>query len=213
MRPPPAATIRVGSSGLGVDLNGAGAGVTNTVSVDLEASVKNGSILLVRKRHADDPGLDQSEINADAGGVAIAASLSSSTAASSGTDLSGTVGVALAENTLNNSVLAYINGSDVHVPSSSLTLEAKSETAPNSDADYRVDALAFGVAATVDSGAGSSGGLSGSLTGAGSSATNNIDNTILAYITGSDGSLIQASGLLTSPPVTNRGFCSERRSM
>ena len=196
-----------GGSGLAATLSGAGAGVENSVSVDVEASVKTGSILLVENGgDLTIEALDQSEINADAGGVAIAVAFSSSSgnSGSSGSDLSGSIGAAIAENTLNNSVLAYIDASDVQ-SDGFLDLSARSEATNPTDTDYRVDALAFGVAVYLRAEEASSG-LSGSLTGAGSSATNNIDNTILAYVTGSDGSLIQTSGLLNNQASNEPGI-------
>ena len=103
---------------------------------------------------------------------------------SSGADLSGTIGVALAENTLNNSVLAFIDGSDVHVPNGSL--DPRPPSPKRRRIPRRLSRRRPGLRCCVPT-------LdvvrqlrfSGSITGAGSSATNNIDNTIKAYITGS----------------------------
>ena len=70
----------------------------------------------------------------------------------------------------------------MHVVAGALTVKALSSDVPNTGRDYKIDALAFGVAL---SGAGSSGGtaLTGSLAGAGAGVGNKIDSTTHAYIT------------------------------
>ena len=96
----------------------------------------------------------------------------------------GSIGAAIANNTLNNTVTADIDSSTV-TAGGDVSLTAQSQKKPGSTADYRVDALAFGVAG---SGAGQAGdGITVALAGAGSSAKNTIDNDIEAYIRNSAG--------------------------
>ena len=120
----------------------------------------------------------------------MAIALAFTSGSSTGADVSGSIGAAVAENTIANNVWAFIDSSDVDADGN-VSITAKSEKSSSSTADYRISAIAFGVAATAT--ADSSQGLTGALAGAGSSATNNVDNSILAYIANSTGALREAA--------------------
>ncbi len=178
-----------GSKGQGVSVAvaGSGAGTYSTVQQTIFASIQDGSsVTTTSSGSVSVSATDSSSILADAGGVSI------SVAYGNGTSVSGSVGAANANNTMEDTVTAFIDSSLVSA-GGGITVQARSVKAPGSTASDRVDALAFGVAF---SGALSTGnGASIALDGAGSSATNTIDNNISAYINNCNGlSTISASG-------------------
>ena len=168
-------------SGLNLALSGAGAGSYNRIKIDIEASLKQKSTLIATDA-AIDPSVtlratDQSEIFTDAGGVVIAVAAGIGSLAGQGAAIS--IGVANAENIIDNTTHAFIADSTV-TADGAVTVEATAKDRSNSGRDYRIDALAFGIAA---SGAVSSGeGLAGAIAGAGSGVLNTVDNSVLAYI-------------------------------
>ena len=184
------------SGGTGVTISAAlsGAFSYNTLQQTVSANIKDNSSVAAAKQGNTLSGVtltatDSSELKADAGGVAIAIAAKTG----SGGTGSGSVGAAVANNTLSDTVNAAIDSSTV-TASGAVSLTAKSQKRQGSTADFRVDALAFGVAA---SGAGQAGtGITIALAGAGSSATNTVDNSITAAITNTGGTstLVEADG-------------------
>ena len=187
-------TLAIGGSiagtkgeGITVAVAASGAGTYSTARQTISASIQNGSsVTTTNSGSVTVTATDSSSIRADAGGVSI------SVAYGKGTSVSGSVGAANANNTMNDKVTAFIDSSLVSADGG-ITVQAQSMKASSSTDSYRVDALAFGVAF---SGAGSTGnGASIALDGAGSSATNTIDNNISAYINNCGGiNEISASG-------------------
>ena len=184
------------SGGAGVTIAAAlsGAFSYNTLGQTIAASIQDGSSVTSTNQGAPPAtsrltATDSSELKADAGGVAIAIAARTS----GGGTGSGSVGAAVANNTLSDTVNAAIDSSTV-TASGAVSLTAKSQKRQGSTADYRVDALAFGVAASVAGQAGA--GITIALAGAGSSATNTVDNSITAAITNSGGTstLVHANG-------------------
>ena len=157
-----------------------GAFTTNTLTQTVAAAIDDGSSVVTS--HPGDAAasvtltaIDSSELMADAGGVAIAVAIGKG-----GGSAAVSVGAATSANTLKDTVNATIDSSTV-TAGGGVSLTAKSQKNPNYTAAFRVDALAFGVAASVSGQAGT--GTTIALDGAGSSATNTIDNTVLADIT------------------------------
>src|SRR5215213_2365969 len=114
---------------------------------------------------------DQSEIRADAGAVAVAVAVS----LSGGDAASGSVGIAVALNTIESDVLAYVDHSKL--TAAGVDIAARSQKNPSSSSDYRIDALAFS-AAGAGSGTTGGSGDAGALAGAGSGARNQLDGSI-----------------------------------
>ncbi|MDB5856869.1 MAG: Hemolysin-type calcium-binding region, partial [Ramlibacter sp.] len=156
-------------SGLSGTLAGAGAGTTNDIQVTIEAVIKGGSTVTVNGTNGDITlsATDDSDITADAGGVAIAISAATGGGASG----SGSIGAAVATNTINTATTAAIDGSSA-TAARNVSLTATSTT--------DIDALAFGAAVA---GSGSTGsGLTGAFAGAGAGTSNKIDARVSAYI-------------------------------
>ena len=164
-----------GGGGVTGAFAGAGVGTENVITQTITASVIGDSVVTATTGKATLHATDSSEIHADAGGVAVAIAVS----ANNGTAASGSVGLAIALNTIKSDVLAYVD--DSTLTGKSVELAARSERAPSSSSDYRIDALALSVA-----GAGSAStrgsGLAGAFAGAGSGARNRLDGTIHAYV-------------------------------
>ena len=167
-------------------LAGAGAGTYNEITQTIEASIKGNSSVATTGGGVTVTATDMSEIDADAGGVAIAIAYGSGTGATGALS----VGAATANNTIDSSVSAFVDTSSV-IADGDVTLSAEAKKNPALSGEYRINALAFGVAV---SGAGSTGtGLTGALAGAGSGATNTIDTRVSAHISESGGSKKVAS--------------------
>ncbi len=174
-----AAAGSTAGSGIAGSLAGAGVGTENSIKQTILAAIRNNSVVTATNGNATLQAIDSSQINADAGAVALAFALSTAT----GTAASGSVGIAVALNTLENNVGANVTNSKL--TARSVSIEAASKKAQGSTAAYRVDALAFGVAA---SGAlSTANGSAGAFAGAGSGARNKIDSTIEAFIKDSQG--------------------------
>ncbi|WP_036477316.1 LamG-like jellyroll fold domain-containing protein [Myxosarcina sp. GI1] len=159
-----AASGSVGSSGLNVSLSGAGTGVENKIANTVRAFVDNNSTVTSANSGAITiKATDNSTVTADAGGFAVAVSI--------GSGFSGgvTAGVATAENIISNAVSAYIDNAEV-TAAGDLTIEATS----TSNIENLTMAGAVSVAASTSA--------SLSASGAGAATTNDITNTIEAYI-------------------------------
>ncbi len=160
-------------------LAGAGAGTENTIQQTIEAAITNGSVVTANNGNATLTATDSSEITADAGAVAVALAFSTV----KGSAISGSIGIGTALNTLTNQVSADIDNSRVTARSVSVTAESKK--AADSDAAYRIDALALGIAGSASGNLGND--ATGALAGAGSGTRNQIDNKIQAFIKNSQG--------------------------
>ncbi|MFO0878369.1 MAG: hypothetical protein U0840_13595 [Gemmataceae bacterium] len=186
------ATLSIGgsvavSAGTGM-ASGAGAGAgaltINRIALDLESSIKNGSVVVANNNgDVEVHTTDSSEILADAGGVAVAVAVAVGTG--TGGSGSGSIGGAYAENSIANKVRALIDTSTV-LADGDVSLSAVSAKRVGSTSPYRIDAMALGIAASVT--VTSTPGLTGAFAGAGSVALNRIDNTIEAIIRNSGGS-------------------------
>ncbi|MCY2998440.1 MAG: LEPR-XLL domain-containing protein, partial [Planctomycetota bacterium] len=172
------------SSGTTGSFAGAGVGVDNSIVQTISAAITGGSRITALEGDVVVKAIDSSAVTADAGAVAVALASGQGT----GSGVSGSVGVAIALNSIQTDVLAKLQESKVEAES--IDVLARSIKDPASSSDYRIDALAFGVAG---SGAKSSAqGLAGAFAGAGSGARNRIDNSITASVINSNG----AHGLL-----------------
>ncbi|WP_392533892.1 DUF4347 domain-containing protein [Nostoc sp. C117] len=153
-----------GGSGGGLTGSGAGSQTTNTISNTIEASIQDtANVTVTNPGNVKLTATDDSTIVADAGGVAIAIS------AGSGGAGSLAIGASLANNTIDNTVEAYVDNSTV-------TTAGNVELSATSTADVDVLALA-GAGSVAASGSGSV-----ALAGAGVGSYNTIDNTIAASI-------------------------------
>jgi len=152
------------TSGFGFTFAGAGVGSGNAVNSTAEAFVERGAVTASNVALSADGGAN---ITADAGGVAIAATLG----AGSGGSGTVSIGIAVAINNISNIVRAY--GNAASIVANSVSLDAVSTAT--------IDALTIGGAIAVQAGQGA--GFNGS--GAGSGSGNTITNTVDAYIKGS----------------------------
>ena len=166
--------------GYAVAVAASGAGTYSTIEQTISASIQDGSaVTTTQSGPVSVTATDSSSILADAGGVSIAV------AYGSGKVGSLSVGAANADNTMEDTVKAFIDSSNVSADGG-ITVSAQSVEAPGSTAPDRVNALAFGI--------GGSGAASGTnsasiaVDGAGSGAYNTIDNNITAYINNCDAS-------------------------
>ncbi len=138
-----------------------GAGTYSTIAETIEASIKDDSTVTTTDGGALNlTAADNSVILSDAGGVSISVAYGKGT----GTSISGSIGAAVASNTETNMVSAYIDTSTVDA-AGGVSLMATSALPVGSTADYRIDALAFGVAVS-GSGSSTGNGISVALAGA-----------------------------------------------
>ncbi len=101
------------STGKAGALAGAGAGSYNTIEQTIESYISVNSAVTTTANSGGDITLsaqDRSSITADAGGVAVAVALTGAGGEATG---SGSIGAAIADNTISNVVNAYISGSEV----------------------------------------------------------------------------------------------------
>jgi hypothetical protein len=161
----------------GLNGSGAGAGVGNTISNAIDASITNNSVVV---EHVDDgagvtvSAIDAAEIIADAGGVGLAASFGS------GLGINLSIGVAISDNDIHNTVSAVIDNSIV---------TASDAVRVNASEAAAIKAFAIGFAGA--GGVSSTGGLV--LSGAGAGTYNTIGNTVAAYF---KDATISASGTI-----------------
>ncbi|MEN9665533.1 MAG: hypothetical protein RLZZ326_1896, partial [Planctomycetota bacterium] len=157
-----------GGGTAGVSLAGAGASATNTVGMNVKAFI-DGDGSGVNAASIRLTATDNSSINVQTGAASIAASF----AGAAGVAIS--VGVGLAQNTITNSVAAYIINADSSVASTSgsIVLSA-SETS-----SIQSTAWAASLAASI-------GGTAGiSVSGAGASANNKVASNTEAFVAAS----------------------------
>ena len=136
----------VGGAGSGAGLisgalAGAGAGATNEIGLTVEASVKNASDVKSTGGDVSLTALDNSTIEADAGGVAVSIAL-----LGKGLQAAVSVGAAIATNTIGNDVHAFIDNSTVGAAAGQVDLTAKS----SSDVEKTIDFTLGNVTASTD---------------------------------------------------------------
>ncbi|MBD1822859.1 DUF4347 domain-containing protein [Cyanobacteria bacterium FACHB-DQ100] len=158
-----AASVSSNASLMAFSFSGAGAGADNDIENTISAYVTNSSTITTSNSGTISiTATDNSTITADSGGYSIAFSRSSASA-------SGSVGVAIANNDIQNTISAYVD-------QSTLTSTGAVDITAQSTAE--IDALSIGGSA-----AGSSGDLGSlSISGAGAGTTNSIDNKISAQV-------------------------------
>ncbi len=158
-----------GGGTAGVGLAGSGADAENRISTLVKAFIDGDGAQGIFADNVTLTARDTSNITADVGAGSLAASFAGTAA------VSISIGVALAENTIQNDVEAYIANADDSVTArdGSVTLLAVESAT--------VDALS--VAASL---AASFGNVGVALSGAGSDTVNTIANIVKAYISDSD---------------------------
>ncbi|MCA9171041.1 MAG: hypothetical protein KDB23_25380, partial [Planctomycetales bacterium] len=187
-----------GGGGIGVNFAGAGSGSGNSINNTVEALVV-GSRVISEHGQVDLLATDNSQINADAGAVAVSLAI----AQNNSTSVNATLGASVAVNDVSNIVRAAITSSE----SGTSSLVTAGGVGPNSgvlvsaSSNSKIDALTLGGA--VAAGQGTSGGASFAIAGAGSYNTINkfveatIDNDAGTTVTASEGA-INVSALDTS---------------
>ncbi|BAS59688.1 hemagglutinin/hemolysin-like protein [Leptolyngbya boryana NIES-2135] len=166
-----------GSTGGGtISLSGSGTGIENTIKAKIAAGIQNGGKVTTDET-ATLTAIDDSEIIADAGAASL--SIGGSTDASG----AASVGVAIADNEISNTVKAYVDKGTVSAGDFNLTA--------NSTATIENFGLAGAISVAVSSGA------SVSAAGAGTGVTNTLGNTIQSYI--------QNSSTITTTADSNNG--------
>ncbi|MEP0981787.1 Ig-like domain-containing protein [Leptolyngbya sp. FACHB-17] len=158
-----AASVSSNASLMAFSFSGAGAGADNDIENTISAYVTNSSTITTSNSGTISiTATDNSTITADSGGYSIAFSRSSASA-------SGSVGVAIANNDIQNTISAYVDQS---------TLNSTGAVDITAQSTAEIDALSIGGSA-----AGSSGYLGSlSISGAGAGTTNSIDNKISAQV-------------------------------
>ncbi|MDK9703142.1 MAG: DUF4347 domain-containing protein [Sulfuritalea sp.] len=161
------AVAGAGGAGGGAAVAAAGAGTANAVKNKTSAYIANGSSVSTTGGGAVRLlASDVSVISSIAGGLAGAG------AGGAGGGGAGSLGAAGSSNTIENQVKAYIDSSTV---TSSATLELTAQ---------EIGVIgSFSIGAAVAGAGGAGGGFAAS--GAGSGSTNNVRNTVAAYISGS----------------------------
>jgi hypothetical protein len=127
------------------------------------------------------PGVTASEVILEASDVSIIKTKSIGAAAALSAGFAGgslAIGVAIAQNTVNNHVAAYVKGSELIAQSGDITISAKETGTITSDA------IAASLAASISIGV--------SLAGSGAEATNIIESVVEAYA--EDGTLFARAG-------------------
>ncbi|MCP4992988.1 MAG: hypothetical protein GY934_04255, partial [Gammaproteobacteria bacterium] len=170
------ATVLSGSAAIsagvvGVAVSGSGVVAVNKIATEVQSyidgsTVDAGSVALSTN--------DTSQISADAGAAAVAASFG-------GVGVAISIGAALAENQISNEIESYINNAEVTTHSGDLSLEAIE------DASIKAQTAAAAVSAAV-------GAYGVAVSGAGAEATNVILTKTNAYI--NESSLVSAENLL-----------------
>ncbi len=166
-----------GGGGLGIGVAAAGSTTLNTITDDIEAYI-NGTTSNVT---ASDGAVtvtatDSTSISSTGGGVAIAAGLTT------GVGIAAAAGVAVLQNTMNNHILAYVDGATVTATNGNVHIEA--------DENVTIDSISAGGAASIAVGSGAA--VAGA--GAGANTTNNLTNTVEAYVTGGASITTKESG-------------------
>ncbi|NET39631.1 MAG: hypothetical protein F6K19_48000 [Cyanothece sp. SIO1E1] len=148
-----------GGQGGGVAVSGAGAGSGNKVNNTVESLVQGGSTVNSNGSVTMSAN-DDSTINADAGGAALAL------AGGQGGGVVVSVGAAAATNEIGNTVRASVNESSV---------DATGEVEVSASSSADIDVLALGIAGALAGGMGGGVALAGAGAGSGSAITNTIE--------------------------------------
>ncbi|MEE2935726.1 MAG: hypothetical protein VYA84_06995, partial [Planctomycetota bacterium] len=164
-------------------LSAGGAGSTNIVDKDVKAYAEDSEVVVTGTASLNIDSNNLTQIEADAGGVAVAISHVRKNGVAG--NFSGTIGVAKAENTISVDNKSFLKNSVVDLRGGSLHVTADSGGLNGQGGKSKIKALAFGVAlssATIDG----TGKMTGALAGAGSGSVNNIDIRTEASITDTD---------------------------
>ena len=159
--------IAGGGGGLGLGVAAAGSGTVNNITDKIEAYV-NGTSASVTAQNGpvSITATDNTVITSSGGGVAISAGI--------GVGVGGALalGVAVVTNTVDNHVLAYVDGSSVTATGGDVKIE--------STENVTITSVSAGGAASI------AGGSTVAVAGAASGAntTNNLDNFVEAYLQG-----------------------------
>ena len=122
-------------AGLTGAVAGAGAGTLNTVNETIEAYIKDGSsVKTTNHGNVTLTATDGTQVNADAGGVAIAIAIGGEG------NLAGSIGAAIAVNTVANTVHADIDGSLV-TAGGGVSISAKSQANPDQTLTFEPSAV------------------------------------------------------------------------
>ena len=177
-----AGSVAVGAGMVGVGISGAGVSTQNKINTNVEASITgDGDGITVGAVDID--ATDNSTITASAGAASIAAGFGV-------VGVSVSLGVAIANNTIDNTIQAFITGANdgINAVKGNIDVHAADNSTMN------VDAVAASLAVA--------GGLVGvALSGAGAIVENIIGNTVNAFIDG--GSIVQAAapGSIITVPI------------
>ncbi len=164
-------------------ITGAGAGTGNIIRNITQAKIENKSITTANILNLKVE--DTSKINADIGGAAISLSNGSGSGGNSAGQYSVAVGVAIAQNTINNNLQAVISNS---------TVDAKNNLSVISNSNAEIEALALSLAVAASNPFSGGSGESISVSGAGAGTYNQIDNIVESTITNS---AVKVGGNLT----------------
>ena len=157
-----------------------GAGSTNIVDKDVKAYAEDSDVEGAGTASLNIDSNNLTEIDADAGGVAVA--ISHVRKGGSGSNFSGTIGVAKAENTISVDNKSFLKNSVVNLTGGSLHVTADSGGLNGQGGKSKIQALAFGVAFSSATN-NDNGKMTGAFAGAGSGSVNNIDIRTEASIT------------------------------
>ncbi|MBD2198648.1 MULTISPECIES: DUF4347 domain-containing protein [Calothrix] len=165
----------VSTGGTGVALAGSGASGDNEINNTIEAAIRDSAVVTAKEK-VSILAKDTSEIISDAGGGSLAFT------AGGNNSVAIAIGVAIANNTINNQVSAYIDNAKASSTSNNLEITA--------DSDATITAKSVAVSIAIASGQSVGAGFSGG----GAGATNVILSNTNAYI---NNSIIDNVGNLT----------------
>ncbi|EXI79545.1 MAG: hypothetical protein AW10_02278 [Candidatus Accumulibacter appositus] len=168
----------VNSTGTAGALAGAGAGISNEINLDIEAGIRNGSVVIVSGGGVLLAARDETTVSADAGGVGVALAF-----AKTGSAYAASLGVAVALNDINNRTRASI---------SAATVSASGDIVLAADDEASVAALAIGGALAVGL---TNVGSGVAFAGAGAASSNSIALASEASI--KDGSVVLSGAALS----------------
>ena len=182
-----AISLAASSEGVTIALSGAGASATNTIRETVQALVDDATVA-ARAGNVAITATDTTTADANAvgGSVAIAVSTGNSPA------IAGAIGVGLADNTLDNDVVALVDHAAVIAATGRVDVTATSDRLDTSKA--RLNALAVAVAVSVAFVPDPRRPVGVAISGAGTDAKNTSTNSISAEITG--GSNVTADGVV-----------------
>jgi hypothetical protein len=171
-----AGSVAVGAGQVGVGISGAGVSTQNKINSNVKAYIDgdgSGIDAGISVGAIDIDATDSSTINATAGAASIAAGFGQ-------VGVSISIGVAIASNTIDNNIMAYITNADSGISA----FKGDIDVHASDDSTITVDAVAASLAFSV-------GQVGVALAGAGAIAENIIGNDVQAFIDG--GSIVEAA--------------------